>query len=176
MVRSVPFLCLLAALSPMLCWAQNGQDAATRPANAAPSQASPNDTPSTTVGTDKSKKVWTNEDLKSAGSVSVIGDPRNQKYTMTKPPDPGLVTKYKTSLQKLQTQLADVNKQLVSYHDFAEGKSVSDEGRDMSHGVSRTPVDQQIVKLQDKKKQLEDQIDALYEEARKKGIESGMLK
>lgn len=70
----------------------------------------------------------------------------------------------------------DVNKKLKLYGDFAEGKPVSENGRDMSHGVSRTPVDQQAAKLRDKKKQLEDQIDGLYEEARKKGIESGQLK
>jgi uncharacterized protein (UPF0335 family) len=37
-------------------------------------------------------------------------------------------------------------------------------------------VDQQAAKLKEKKKQLEDQMDQLYEEARKKGIESGLLK
>jgi hypothetical protein len=114
--------------------------------------------------------------VQSAGRVSVVGDKGNQKYTMTKPADPATIAKYRNSLQKLQVQLDDVNKQLRLYDDFTEGKAVSEGSRDMSHGYSRTPVDQQAAKLREKKKQLEDQMDGLYEEARKKGIESGQLK
>jgi hypothetical protein len=69
-----------------------------------------------------------------------------------------------------------VNRQLNLYEDFREGKPVSEGSRDMSHGYSRTPVDQQAAKLREKKKQLEDQMDGLYEEARKKGIDAGQLK
>jgi hypothetical protein len=173
MIRSISCI-LLATLSPGLCVAQNSQDPA--PTNLQLSKASPSDAPAPTATTDKAKKVWTNEDIKSAGSVSVVGDPRNQKYPMTKPPDPATITKYRNSLQKLQAQLDDVNKQLRAYQDFADGKPVSEGGADLSHGLKRTPVDQQAAKLQDKKKQLEEQIDAVYEEARKKGIESGQLK
>lgn len=106
----------------------------------------------------------------------MVGDPRNQKYPMLKAPDAATVTKYRNSLQKLQAQLADVNKQLKAFEDFADGKPVTEGGADLSHGLKRTPADQQATKLQDKKKQLEEQIDAVYEEARKKGIESGQLK
>jgi len=124
----------------------------------------------------KPKKVWTNEDVKSAGSISVIGDSHNEKYSLTKPADPATVAKYKVNLQKLQQQLNDTNKQLRQYQDFESGKASDEGGRDLSHGYSRTPVDQQIAKLQDKKKQLEQQMDDLYESARKLGIESGQLK
>ena len=125
---------------------------------------------------DKPKKVWTNEDVKSAGSVSVIGDSRNRNYTMTKPADPATVAKYKADLQKLQQQLNDVNKKLQQYQDFEFGKPSAEGGQDLSHGYTRTPVDQQIAKLQDKKKQLEGQMDDLFESARKNGIDSGQLK
>jgi hypothetical protein len=37
-------------------------------------------------------------------------------------------------------------------------------------------VDQQITSLQDKKKQMEAKIDALLDEARKKGVEPGDLR
>jgi hypothetical protein len=132
--------------------------------------------PSTATPSEKPKKVWTNDDVKSAGSVSVIGDSRNQKYTMSRPADAATVAKYKTSLHKLQTQLDDVNKKLQGFQDFTEGKPSPDSGRDVSHGYSRTPVDQQIAKLQDKKKDLQQQMDDLYEAARKDGVESGQLK
>jgi hypothetical protein len=114
--------------------------------------------------------------MKGAGSVSVVGDKRNQQYTMTKQADLATIAKYKSNLEKLEGQLDDVNKQLKAYAEFSEGKPVSEGGQDMGHGYSRVPVNQQTTKLLDKKKQLTDQIDQLYEEARKKGIESGQLK
>ena len=167
MVRHVCLGVFLSCFVPMICAAQNNQErppsAPAQPVSAAPTS-------------EKTKKVWTNEDIKSSGQVSVIGDPQHQNYPMTKPPDPALVAKYKASLQKLQAQLDDVNKQLQAYKDFRDGKAVSESGQDFSHSYSRTPVNQQIAKLQAKKKQLEDDMDALFEESRKKGIESGMLK
>ncbi|GEM_PF-5585339 len=132
--------------------------------------------PTKPSSTDKPKKVWTNDDIKSTGSVSVIGDPRNQRYTMTKPPDPATIAKYRANLQKLQAQLNDVNQKLQQFQDFVEGKPASEGGSDLSRGYNRTPVNQQVAKLQDKKKQLQTQIDDLYESARKIGIESGDMK
>ena len=162
--------CLLGSLAQVSraqdSASSNSQSPAATPANAATTPAS----------TEKPKKVWTNDDVKRAGSVSVIGDSRNQKYTMTKPADPATIARYKNDLQKLAKQLSDVSKQLHEYQDFTSGKPPSEGGSDFSHGYNRTPVDQQIAKLQDKKKQLEDQIDALYDSARKQGIESGQLK
>jgi hypothetical protein len=167
MIRRVSLGLLLLGLFPLLSGAQSAQDPGV---SLSPSQPASATTP------EKPKKVWSNEDIKSSSPVSVVGDPQHQKYPMTKPPDPALVAKYKASMQKLQAQLDDVNKQLKSYQDFTEGKAVSESGRDVNHSYSRTPVNQQIAKLQAKKKQLEDDIDALFEESRKKGIESGMLK
>jgi hypothetical protein len=171
MIRRTSRLILLCSFLPFVSMAQHNQAVSQSIASQQSSQATTEPTPASAAKTEKSKKVWTNDDVKNAGSVSVVGDKGNQKYTMTKP-----VAKYRNSLHKLQVQLDDVNKQLKLYGDFTEGKPVSENGRDMSHGYSRTPVDQQAAKLREKKKQLEDQIDGLYEEARKKGIESGQLK
>ena len=176
MIRRTSLLLLLCGFLPLVCFAQDNP--ATSPAvpslQATPAATEP--TPTSAAKNEKPKKVWTNDDVKGAGSVSVVGDKGNQKYTMTKPPDPATIAKYRNNLHKLEAQLDDVNKQLKLYGDFAEGKPVSEDARDMSRGVSRTPVDQQTAKLRLKKKQLEDQMDELYEEARKKGIESGQLK
>ena len=160
---------LLLVCAPACTWAQDSTSARSP---ATPTTGSP----STPAANDKPKKVWTNDDVKSAGSISVFGDPRNQKYTMTRPADAATVAKYKTNLQKLQAQLDDVNKKLQGFADFSEGKPSPDSGRDVSHGYSRTPVDQQVTKLQDKKKQLLQQMDDLYDSARKDGVESGQLK
>ena len=107
-----------------------------------------------------------------------MGDKRNQKYTMTpaKTADAGTVARIKQNLQKLQSQLDDVNKQLAAFKQFQDGEPVSEGGRDVSKGYSRTPVSQQIVKLQNKKKDLQGQIDDLVDEARKKGIDPGQLR
>jgi DNA-binding FrmR family transcriptional regulator len=184
MVRTLTLPILLLAAVPELCLGQGAQTSASQPAPATPqtqtasASAAPDDSnqPSANGSATPAKKVWTNEDIKSAGPrVSVVGDKRNQKYTMTKSADQATVNGYKTRLKKLQGQLDDVNKQLEAYKEFQQGKAVSQGGEDMSHGYSRTPVPQQISKLEDKKKNLESQMDELYDEARKKGIESGQL-
>ena len=175
MIRRTSLLLLLCGFVPLLSVAQDNPT--TSPSVSKQSaQAPPEPAPASSAKNEKPKKVWTNDDMKTAGDVSVVGDKGNQKYTMTKPADAATIAKYRNNLRKLQVQLDDVNKQLKLYGDFTEGKPVSENGRDMSHGFSRTPVDQQTAKLREKKKQLEDQMDELYEEARKKGIESGQLK
>src|ERR1700674_2369532 len=76
------------------------------------------------------KKVWTNENLNEArGSVSVVGDKRNPKYSVTpnKPGDPGTGAHMRQDLQKLQAQLDDVNKQLALYKAFEDGEPVRSE-------------------------------------------------
>ncbi len=140
--------------------------------NPTPPAASPSKSPTP-------KKVWTNENLVEAGgNVSVVGDKRNQKYTMTpaKPADPGTVSRIKQDLQKLQAQLEEVNQKLTSFKDFEEGETVTKGEEDASTSYTRMPVNQQMNALQKKKKKLETQIDALIDEARKKGIEPGQLR
>ena len=176
MIRRTSLLLLLFGFLPLVCVAQDNPATSPSVPSQQSTQATTEPNPSSAAKNEKPKKVWTNDDVKNAGSVSVVGDKGNQKYTMTKPADPATIAKYRNGLHKLQVQLDDVNKQLKLYGDFTEGKPVSEDARDMSHGVSRTPVDQQTAKLREKKKQLEDQMDELYEEARKKGIESGQLK
>jgi hypothetical protein len=134
---------------------------------------------STPTSTASSKKVWTNDDVAGAkGGVSVVGDKRNLSYhaTPAHPADPATVDRIKKSLQKLQTQLDDVNNKLKSYKQFQDGDAVSKGERDMSKPYSRTPVDQQMAQLLEKKKQLEDQIGDLLDEARKKGVDPGQLR
>ena len=125
------------------------------------------------------KKVWTNENLAQAtGKVSVVGDNRNQKYTVTaeKPADSATVSRIRENLKKLQTQLAGVTQQLSSFKEFQEGETVSKSGDEIPAGYTRVPVNQQIPVLEEKRKKLQGQIDDLLDEARKKGIEPGQLR
>jgi hypothetical protein len=125
------------------------------------------------------KKVWTNEDITGTkGGVSVIGDKRNQNYHLTpnQPADPATVARIKKELEKLQTQLDDVNMKLKSFKEFQDGEPVSTGERDLSKGINRVPVNQQVAQLEDKKKTLQGQIGDLVDEARKKGVDPGQLR
>jgi uncharacterized protein (UPF0335 family) len=46
----------------------------------------------------------------------------------------------------------------------------------MNHGYSMTPVEDQVKQLEEKKKQIQAQIDALEDQARKNGFEPGQLR
>jgi len=148
-----------------------------------PSGQSPNNTSAQQSAdkpaADAPKKVWTNENLSEAnGKVSVVGDKRNAKYPLTpsKTADAATVDKIRKNLQKLQGQVEEIKKQLASYKEFKEGEPVSASGYEVDKGYGRIPVEQQIVMLEKKKKDLETQIDEQLDEARKKGIDPGRLR
>lgn len=117
---------------------------------------------SSTPATTSTKRVWTNDSLSGATATSTPSTAKKQSQKNTaasnsraKGGDPATAARIKQSLQKLQPQLADINLKLENYKKFLEGENVSDSGRDVSKGYSRTPVEQQIPKLQEKKKQLD---------------------
>jgi len=124
------------------------------------------------------KKIWTNDDVRGVGAVSVVGDKRNQNYHMSpaQAADPATVSRIRKSLETLNSRLDDTNQQLAELQSFQAGESVKDGGRQINKGINRMPVDQQIVKLQDSKKKLQAQIGDLWDEARKKGIDPGQLR
>ncbi len=167
--RLLPSFFLFVWTVPTL--AQTQDTAAAQNVAAAPTAALANATPA--------KKVWTNENIAaSKGNVSVVGDKRNQNYHMgpEQPADAATIARIKKDLDKLQSQLSDVNSKLKSYKQFEDGEAVSKGERDITKGYSRTPVDQQMSQLLDKKKQLEGQIGDLLDEARKKGVDPGQLR
>src|SRR5271157_895137 len=123
------------------------------------------------------KKVWTNDNLSDAsGKVSVVGNKGNQKYPLSKTADPATVERIRKNLEKLQGQVEDIKKQLASYKEFQEGEAVSTSGYQVDKGYGRIPVEQQMIMLEKKKKDLEAQIDEQLDEARKKGIDPGQLR
>jgi hypothetical protein len=140
--------------------------------------SAPPATPAPDTNPAPAKKIWTNENLHEArGSISIVGDKRNPKYSAApnQPGDPGTGAHVRQDLQKLQAQLDDVNKKLALYKAFEDGEPVSTNERDFDKGVSRIPVDQQIVKLKEKAVKLKRQIDELVDEARKKGVPPNQL-
>jgi hypothetical protein len=157
---------------PALAQSQDNSPAQS-PSTASPAPSQP------TPAANAPKKVWTNDDVTGTKSgVSVVGDKRNLNYHLSPahPADAATVDRIKKNLQKLQGQLDEVNSKLKSYKQFENGDAVSKGERDISKGYSRTPVDQQMTQLLDKKNDLEGQIGDLLDEARKKGIDPGQLR
>ena len=146
----------------------------------APAPQSPSQDSSTPAETKKPKKVWTNENISGAnGAVSVVGDPKNKPKSaaLSKPVDAQYVASVRKQLDKLQAQIADIDKQLVDLKNFSEGKpTTSASGMKLNKGYEREPIEVQMRALQAKKKNLESKVDTLLDEARKKGVESSQLR
>jgi chromosome segregation ATPase len=123
--------------------------------------------------------VWTNENLPAApGAVSVVGDPKSKaKPASSKPASDVYVASVRKQLEKLQQDIAIVDKQLVDLKNFNAGEpSTSASGTKLNKDHDREPIEVQIRALGEKRKELESQLAALVDEARKKGIEPGQLR
>jgi len=165
------FLLLVSFVLPTGAQTNGANTSGQSPSTATPPQTASNPAPS------PPKKVWTNDDLGGAsGKAPAAGDKSNQKYPLSKAPDPATVDRIRKSLEKLEGQVEDIDKQMAVYRDFLKGEPVSTDNYDVNKGFSRIPVEQQMLALEKKKKDLETQIDALDEEARKKGIDPGLLR
>ena len=167
----LPVLVLVCAALPAV--------AQTTDPNAQPPVSQPqNSTPSTDAR--KSKKVWTNEDIsKSPGAVSVVGDNKGEKSKSAGPrtATPQYIASVRSQLEKLQKQLEDVNKQITDLKNFSDGKPTNTaSGVQLDRRHEREPVEVRIRALQDQRKDLESKIEALYDEARKKGVLPGELR
>ncbi|MGH9740947.1 MAG: hypothetical protein ACRD51_01215 [Candidatus Acidiferrum sp.] len=112
------------------------------------------------------------------GPVSVVGNTKNLGETTQDSKANGqYIASTRKQLEKLQSQLDDTEKQLADLQDFSDGKTpATSGGYQFTKGYNRVPVDQQISNLQAKKKQIEGKIDALLDEARKKGVQPGDLR
>lgn len=174
---------LLLPLALVLLPPAWGQSAADSPAPASaqnPAQPANPAADSPTADNAKApKKIWTNDNIHDvAGPVSVVGQKNSTRGRTgeNRAADPATVAGLKQSLEKLQSQLSDTNKELESFKRFLSGEAVTTGGVETNHGISRIPVPQQIASLEAKKKKLEEQIDSLLDEARKKGVEPGELR
>jgi hypothetical protein len=129
----------------------------------------------------KPKKVWNNENIAGAnGAVSVVGDPKNNtkaKLNATQPADAQYIANTRKQLEKLRSQVDDTTKQIADLTNFSKGESSSSaSGIELDHRYAREPIEVQIRSLENKKKDLQAKIDALLDEARKKGVEPGQLR
>jgi len=109
----------------------------------------------------KPKKVWTNDDVAPASaSVTVAAKAASSPTPSTTGANAQLATQLRVDeLKRLQA-----------------GELSGDAGRQLHKRYSSAPIPEQIAKLEEKRKHLRDQIEVIYEEARKKGILSGQLR
>ena len=135
----------------------------------------------------KPKKVWTEDDIsKVGGTISVVGDSSastpargSSEATGASSDDSAQgkqVDYYRDQLRQLQAQLDVTDKKIDDLRNFKADNTSASGGINPNHGYSMTPIPDQIKQLEDKKKQIQDKIDAVTEEARKKGIEPGQLR
>ena len=175
-------IALAGVLACSACSAQNPTGATTQNPSGTPEASSPhssNTAPAVPGTIKKPKKVWTNDDVNSlSGPVSVVGDAKNQdKPAPDAKADGQYIANTRKQLQKLQSQLAETDQQLTDLQNFSQGKEpATSGGYEFTKGYNRVPVNQQITNLQGKKKQIESKIDALLDEARKKGVQPGDLR
>lgn len=195
MLRSLLTTTFLFASGVFVCAAQTtggaGQAAQTPPptdstakADHSQEQATDKNSPKPSK---KAKKVWTEDDVsKIGGGISVVGDssPANASKWPSraggaksdKPVQDREVQSYRERLRQLQAKLEDTDKKIEELRNF-KGENTSPSGGINPHrGYYMTPIADQIKQLEEKKKQLQDQMDALTDEARKKGIEPGELR
>lgn len=172
MPRSLSLAMTLILFAAFSAAAQSPDSTAPAPPVSSPDSAPPPETK-------KPKKVWTNENLSGAnGVVSVVGDSKSKpKPASSKPANAPYVASVRKQLDKLQGEIADIDKQLVDLKNFSAGEpSTSASGIKLNKSYEREPIEVQMRALQDKKKDLESKLDALLDEARKKGVDSSELR
>jgi hypothetical protein len=131
----------------------------------------------------KPKKVWTNDDLSSVkGGISVVGEPGNAS-TPKSNSDSGSTVTNRSLLEslraqhaRLQAQLDAADKKIEELRNFKGENSAPSGGINPRHGYSMTPISDQIKQLEEKKSQIQAQLDELEDRARKNGIEPGQLR
>jgi hypothetical protein len=129
----------------------------------------------------KTKKVWTNENLTevSRSAVSQIGDATSSssgKSVAVKSTSSQVVASFRKQLAALQAQLSDMDKQIADLKSFSKGEVSPANGLQMHRKYTMEPVQDQVVKLEEKRKFVAAQMDAVYDAARKRGIEPGQLR
>ena len=199
-----PFLtgCFVFAATAFVCAAQSSssssQQSQTPPPAPAPSATTP-PAGKTAAGKDqpaskdaakdakKPKKVWTEDDIaKVGGTISVVGSSspsgaaegsRQSTGTSSENSAQGnQVEYYRDQIRQLQAQLDATDKKIDDLRNFKADNTSSSGGINPNHGYSMTPIPDQIKQLEENKKQIQDKIDAVTDEARKKGIEPGQLR
>lgn len=163
---------VLLALAVFVAMAAAAQDPSPTPAGNPPAQPAPSSQP---APPSKSKKIYTNDDVAAAPPASPSS--AKTKTAVTNPDaNARLAHDLKARLDKLNVQLSATDNQLDQLRKFQAGETSGNSGHQIYKGYSTEPIPEQIQKLEAKRQQIAAQIDAIYDEARKKGILPGQLR
>jgi hypothetical protein len=137
----------------------------------------------------KTKKVWTNDELKSVKTgVSVVGDAnkgttaqhsharKDDEENDNPSPHQQQVEEYRSQIRELRDRIEAVNKRITQLKDFKAENTSASGGIDLHQKYNMEPVADQVKQLEDAKKKLQAQIEDIENEARKSGIEPGELR
>ena len=130
----------------------------------------------------KPKKVWTDDDLsKLKGDVSVVGNTNSSgrktiSHSEESPWGTGSAQQYRIRLAQLQAQMDQTDQKITELKNIESGSTSGNSGLQLHDGYNTIPLPDQIKSLEEKKQQIQAQMDALYDEARKNGIEPGDLR
>jgi hypothetical protein len=137
----------------------------------------------------KPRKVWTNDEISGVGgdgAISVVGTPgggdRNppsntfEKNTTGPAAREKQAAAYRDRLHQLNNQLETIDKKISQLRNFKADNTGPSGGINITHRYSMTPVEEQVKELEEKKKQIQAQIDAVEDQARKNGFEAGQLR
>jgi hypothetical protein len=136
----------------------------------------------------KSKKVWTNDEVSNVGgdgAISVVGkaggDSNPSSNNLQKTATGSSVrdkqaAAYRDRLHQLNNQLETIDKKIAQLRNFKADNTSPSGGINMNRGYYMTPVEDQVKELEEKKKQVQGQIDAVQDQARKNGFEPGQLR
>jgi hypothetical protein len=170
------------------------QDAAASPAKQNPVPApDPAVAPAPKTPKAKPKKVWTDDNLgEVGGTISVVGvaqspsksppvPPRQAKKTPGQSADGAVdaqtLARFRQELQRQESALAIVDRQLGELKGFSKGDSKNAGGLLADTGqYNSSSVEEQIRHLQETKTKIQATIDNLLDAARASGIEPGQIR
>ncbi len=193
MIRKFAAALLIFFPLGLVCAANESRDQAPAPSQ---TQSAPPVTPAAAppkAPKPKPKKVWTDENLGDAGgAISVVGDARSaskgqaaQRPQATSAPgkapdgaiDARTLAAVRQQLQRLQSNLDQVDRQLAQLKAFSKGDTKNAGGLQKdTWQYNSSSVEEQIRHLQEKKANLQTAIDDLLDAARRIGIEPGQLR
>ena len=165
------FLFVLAAVFPSVARAQDGSTP--QPATTAPPAAQP-----------EQKKVWTNEDipdLREGSPISTVGSESAGGPAASERANSGAAKHkdakwYRDQIEKLQNQLAALDKKIAPLQAAIDGKSPGD-GKVSTRSTNAHAGDWQtdLAQLQKQRDDTDARITALRDQARRAGIPANAL-
>jgi hypothetical protein len=186
MIRRSMLLLLFSSALPVVCRAQNDQPATPPAGNQQSSQSTSGQTSPPAGKTDKTKKVWTNEEVATLpGTISVVGTnrPADGQTTSSRTgagsadaARRGKVQRYRAAAAELRKKIDAADQKISQLKNFKGNDSSPSGGVNPYRGYGMTPVDEQVKQLEAKKKQYLASIEDLEIQARKEGIEPGEIR